>query len=658
MSECCHSNKAQATVSQDRYNDASEATYTCPMHPDVEQIGPGDCPLCGMALEPKNLADLKTSKTEYTCPMHPEITQDEPGDCPICGMALEPVTVTLKTEEQNHELIDMNRRFKFAALFTVPLFIIAMGDLLPGQPISALLSEPKRKLVELLLATPVCLWAARPFYKRAIQSVKNKNLNMFTLIGLGVSVAYGYSLIATLFPGIFPAAFRNEHGTVGVYFEAGAVIVTLILLGQVLELKARSQTGQAIKALLGLAPTTALRINSDGSEQDTPLEEVHIGDVLRIRPGEKIPVDGVVTEGQSNVDESMISGEPVPVTKTAGDKLVGATLNGTGMLVMKAEKVGSDTLLSRIIQMVADAQRSRAPIQKLADQVSSYFVPAVIIVAILTFILWSVFGPSPAMAFAVINSVAVLIIACPCALGLATPMSVMTATGKGAQNGVLFKNAEAIETLQKVDVLLVDKTGTLTEGKPKLMETILLPDHNEQNTLAAIGSLERMSEHPLAQAIVDGLEQKGIKFSSVSQFESITGKGVKGEVDGQVIMLGNNAMMKQAGITTDSINDQANKLRSQGQTAMYVSVDGKLAGLISVADPIKRSTPSAIQQLRQTGLKVIMVTGDNQKTAEAVATQLDIDDVIADVMPKQKAEIVRENKDKGFLVAMAGDGIK
>ncbi len=619
MSKCCHSNKAEATGNHSRNH--------------------------------------VSSGTTYTCPMHPEVIQDEPGDCPICGMALEPVMVNLDSDDQNHELIDMSRRFKFAALFTIPLFIIAMGDLLPSQPISALLSEPKRKLVELLLATPVCLWAAWPFYKRAVQSVKNKNLNMFTLIGLGVSVAYGYSLIATLFPGIFPAAFRNEHGTVGVYFEAGAVIVTLILLGQVLELKARSQTGQAIKALLGLAPATARRINSDGSEQDISLEDVHIGDLLRIRPGEKIPVDGSVTEGQSNVDESMISGEPVPVTKIAGDNLVGATLNGSGMLVMKAEKVGSDTLLSRIVQMVADAQRSRAPIQKLADQVSGYFVPAVIIVAILTFILWSIFGPAPAMAFAVINAVAVLIIACPCALGLATPMSVMTATGKGAQNGVLFKNAETIETLHKVDVLLVDKTGTLTEGKPKLMETVLLPEQNQQTTLAAIGSLERMSEHPLAQAIVDGLEQRGIKFSSVSQFESITGKGVQGEVDGQVIMLGNDSMMKQAGINIDPFIERANGLRSQGQTTMFVGIDGELAGLVSVADPIKGSTSSAIQRLHEAGLQVIMITGDNQKTAEAVAAQLNIDDVVADVLPEQKADFVRKYKEQGLTVAMAGDGI-
>lgn len=634
-----------------------DANYTCPMHPEVEQIGPGDCPKCGMALEAKTISVVTSSKVKYTCPMHPEVIRDEPGDCPICGMALEPMTVSIATEEENAELTDMRRRFIFAAIFTIPLFIISMGDLIPGQPFSTILSASTRKLIELLLAAPVCLWAAWPFYKRAVQSVKNKSLNMFTLIGLGVSVAFGYSLIATLFPGIFPAAFRNEHGTVDVYFESAAVIVTLILLGQVLELRARSQTGQAIKALLGLAPQTARRINTGGIEDEIPLEQVQIDDLLRVRPGEKIPVDGIVTEGQSNVDESMISGEPVPVTKTIGDAVVGATLNGNGVLVMKAQKIGSDTLLSRIVQMVADAQRSRAPIQKLADRVSGYFVPTVILVAVSSFIIWAIFGPEPSMVFAIINSVAVLIIACPCALGLATPMSVMTATGKGAQNGVLFKNAEAIETLHKVDVLLVDKTGTLTEGKPRLMEIILTPDHQSDKTRSAICSLERMSEHPLAQAIVTGLEEKGIPFSKVNDFESITGKGVQGEIDGQKIMLGNTALMEQAGISVEPVNEKANELRSKGQTAMFVGIDNQLTGLISVADPVKGSTPSAIDALHHAGLKVIMVTGDNQKTAQAVANQLNIDDVVADVLPEQKADIVKKYKQQGMTVAMAGDGI-
>ena len=649
---CCH----HTDHTRNTQSTTTDAIYTCPMHPEVEQIGPGDCPKCGMALEAKTIATVSLSKTEYTCPMHPEIISDEPGDCPICGMALEPMAVSVASEE-NVELIDMRRRFIYSAFFTIPLFILAMGDLLPGQPFSDFLSASTRKLIELFLATPVCLWAAWPFYKRAVQSVKNRSLNMFTLIGLGVSVAYGYSLIATIFPGIFPAAFRNEHGTVDVYFEAAAVIVTLILLGQVLELKARSQTGQAIKALLELAPQTARRIDADGIEKDISLEQVQIDDLLRIRPGEKIPVDGIVTEGQSNVDESMISGEPVPVTKTVGDTVVGATLNGNGMLVMKAQKIGSDTLLARIVQMVADAQRSRAPIQKLADQVSGYFVPIVIVIAVLSFIIWAIFGPEPSMAFAIINAVAVLIIACPCALGLATPMSVMTATGKGAQNGVLFKNAEAIENLHKVDVLLVDKTGTLTEGKPKLMETVLTERFQSDETLSAIGSLERMSEHPLAQAIVTGLEEKGISFSKVSDFKSITGKGVEGKINGHQIKLGNTALMEQAGISVESVVEKANELRSKGQTAMFVGIDNQLAGLISVADPIKASTPSAIDALHKADLKVIMVTGDNQKTAQAVASQLDIDDVVADVLPEQKADIVKQYKDQGLTVAMAGDGI-
>lgn len=656
----CHHDKSAGQDHRSchpRTVDYSAATYTCPMHPEVEQTGQGDCPYCGMALEPKNPAERIMANLEYTCPMHPEVITSKPDDCPICGMSLEPVRLDLDSEEPNHELIDMTRRFRFALLFTLPLFIIAMGDLLPGQPVSALISEPKRKLLELILATPVCLWAAWPFYKRALQSIRNRHLNMFTLIGLGVSVAYGYSLIATLFPGIFPAAFRNLHGTVAVYFEAGAVIVTLILLGQVLEIKAREQTGRAIKSLLGLNPDTARRINPDGSEQDIPLESVCIGDALRVRPGEKIPVDGVVTDGQSNVDESMISGEPVPLVKTTGDKLTGATINGSGMLQMKAQRVGSETLLSRIVQMVADAQRSRAPIQKLADQVAAYFVPAVIFTAIITFVLWSVLGPAPAMAFALINAVSVLIIACPCALGLATPMSVMTATGKGAQEGILFKNAQAIETLHKVDVLLVDKTGTLTEGRPKMMQTQFVPGQDEQKVLTAVVALERMSEHPLAQAIVEGLDHRELPLARVKNFESMAGMGVSGEVEGQVVTLGNLAMMELAGIDTEILNDRASELRSEGQTVMYVAAGDRLACLIGVADPVKSTTPLAIEQLHEAGLQVVMVSGDSMKTARVVAGQLGIDEVIADVLPEQKADIVRQYQQKGHTVAMAGDGI-
>ncbi len=651
---------------------SGEAVYTCPMHPEVRQSAPGSCPQCGMALESET--PVLQTKTEYTCPMHPEIVQDEPGSCPICGMALEPRAVSVE-EQDNTELKDMSRRFRFAAALSLPILILAMGDLLPGEPISRLVAPRWRVLIELVLATPVCLWAAWPFFVRAVASVKNRSLNMFTLIGLGVSVAYVYSLVAALAPRVFPASFRAEGGEVAVYFEAAAVIVTLILLGQVLELRARSQTGAAIKALLGLAPKTARRLLDDGSEEDVHLDTVAAGDRLRVRPGEKVPVDGSVVEGSSAVDESMVTGEPIPVAKQAGDPLIGATVNGTGSLVMRAEKVGADTLLSRIVTMVAEAQRSRAPIQKLADVVAGYFVPIVIAVAILTFAVWGWVGPEPRMAYALVNAVAVLIIACPCALGLATPMSIMVATGKGATLGVLFKNAEAIEVLRKVDTLVVDKTGTLTEGKPKLVtvalkerpgetalkagagETAAEAGTDENRLLRLAASLERSSEHPLAEAVVRGAEERGVDLGAADDFASLTGKGVTGTVDGSAVALGNRALMTDLGLELGDLTSRADALRAQGQTVMFVAVDGAAAGFVGVADPIKESTPKAILELHREGLRIVMLTGDNRTTAEAVAGQLGIDEVVAGVLPDQKAAAVQRFQSAGQTVAMAGDGI-
>lgn len=603
--------------------------------------------------EPENVPE----GTIYTCPMHPEIEQVGPGSCPKCGMALEPKTVSLD-DGPDPELADMWRRFLVATVLGVPLLAVAMLDMLPGSPISALLpGEGTRVYLELALATPICLYAAWPFYVRAVQSVKNKSPNMFTLIGLGVTVAYGYSLVAALAPGLFPDSFRGHHGGVAVYFESAGVIVALILLGQVLELRARSQTGAAIRALLGLAAKSARVVGDDGEERDVPLEDVQIGDRIRVRPGEKIPVDGSVLEGSSNVDESMVTGEPLPVAKSEGDEVIGSTINGTGGLLMKAEKVGSDTLLSRIVQMVADAQRSRAPIQKLADVVSGYFVPAVIVIAILTFVGWSIWGPEPAFTYALVNAVAVLIIACPCALGLATPMSIMVATGKGASLGVLFKNAEAIERLRDVDTLVVDKTGTLTEGRPALVSVEPAEGFDEATLLEAAGALERGSEHPLAEAIVRGAEERGHDLGKANDFESVTGKGVRGSVGGREVALGNAAMMEAEGLDPTTLRERAEALRAEGQTVMFVAIDGALAGLLGVADPIKESTPEAIAALHQRGLKVVMLTGDSETTARAVAEKLGIDEVIAGVLPDQKAAKVRALQENGAVVAMAGDGI-
>jgi Cu+-exporting ATPase len=588
--------------------------------------------------------------------MHPEIVRVDPGDCPKCGMALEPRTVVGKEDEKNPELIDMTRRFWISAIFTAPLVVMVMGGFIPGIKIDSLVPMEIRRWVELVLATPVVLWGGLPFFIRGWQSIVNRSPNMFTLIGLGVSVAYIYSIVAALLPGIFPASFRGESGEVAMYFEAAAVIVTLVLLGQVLELKARSQTGAAIKALLGLAPKTARRIK-DGKEEDIPLERVHPGDLLRVRPGEKIPVDGIVTEGSSPVDESMVSGEPIPVSKEAGERVIGATINGTGTLVMKAEKVGADTLLAQIVNMVAEAQRSRAPIQKLVDIVAGYFVQVVIVIAILTFGVWAWVGPEPRFVYALINAVAVLIIACPCALGLATPMSIMVSTGKGATLGVLFKNAEAIEVMKKVNTLVVDKTGTLTVGKPELVEIVPADGFDEKSILYLAASLERGSEHPLAAAIVTGADEKGVSPANVESFESITGKGVSGKVEGREVALGNLKLLNDMGVDPGRLYERAEKMRTDGQTVMFVAVDGKAAGLVGVADPIKDTTHEAIAGLHKDGVNVVMLTGDSATTAQAVAKKLGLDDVVAEVLPDQKAESVKRFQNEGRIVAMAGDGI-
>jgi P-type Cu+ transporter len=632
-----------------------QVEYTCPMDPEVRQLGPGACPKCGMALEPA-VPVAPATTTKWTCPMHPQVVQDGPGSCPICGMALEPVTVAAE-EEENHELRDMTRRFWVSTVLTIPLVAIAMAHMVPGLEFQHLLVGRPLGWLELLLATPVVLWGGWPFFVRGWYSVVNRSLNMFTLIALGVGVAYVYSVVAALFPQVFPASFRDEANQVAVYFEAAAVIVTLVLLGQVLELRARSRTGAAIRALLGLAPRTARRVRDDGREEDVPLDQVQIGDRLRVRPGEKVPVDGIVLEGSSAIDESMVTGEPIPVEKGAGDSLIGATVNNTGSLIMRAERVGADTLLARIVQMVAEAQRSRAPIQKLADTVAGYFVPAVVVVAILTFIVWATFGPAPAMAFAIINAVAVLIIACPCALGLATPMSIMVATGKGAQAGVLFKNAEAIEVLRTVDTLVVDKTGTLTLGKPTLVTVQPAAGWDEQQLLRLAASLERASEHPLAAAIVSGAEARGVALTGTDDFQSVTGKGVQGRVDGRTVALGNRRLMDDLQVDVSPLLEAAERFRREGQTVMFVAVDGRTGGLLGVADPIKDTTAEAIRELHAEHLRIVMLTGDNRTTAEAVATTLGIDEVIPEVLPDQKAEAIKRLQAEGRQVAMAGDGI-
>ena len=648
MKECCHHQQKPVEASGEK------TIVTCPMHPEVQQDHPGDCPICGMALEPI-LQTSVTAKTEYTCPMHPEIVQDEPGDCPKCGMALEPKIV--EVEEENIELIEMSRRFWISAVLAIPVFISAMGSEFWPETINKIMQPQSRQWFELILATPVVLWGGWPFFVKGWASIITRHLNMFTLISLGIGVAWSYSIVATLLPGIFPETVRNEMGLVPVYFEAAAVITALVLLGQVLEIRARSQTNAAIKMLLGLAPKTARIIRADGKEEDILLEHVQIGNRLRVRPGEKIPVDGFVIDGSSSVDESMVTGEPMPVSKRSNDQLIGATVNGTGSLIMQAQRVGSDTLLAQIVRMVSEAQRSRAPIQKTVDIVSGYFVPVVILAATITLIVWGLFGPEPRLAHAVINAVAVLIIACPCALGLATPMSIMVGTGLGATNGVLIKNAEALEVMERIDTLVVDKTGTLTEGKPKLINVDAYEDYDEMTVLKLAASLERGSEHPLAEAIVKGANERNVEFTEVEDFESVTGKGVIGRVEGFQVAIGNIKLLQQLSINADSLKDHAEELRRDGQTAMLVAINGKAAGILSVADPIKSSTPEAIAALHRERIKIVMLTGDSRTTAEAVARKLDIDEVIAEVLPEQKAEIVKKLQAEGHKIAMAGDGI-
>jgi P-type Cu+ transporter len=629
----------------------SGAIYTCPMDPEVRQTGPGACPKCGMDLEPEVIAPAPL-KLEYTCPMHPEIVRDQPGTCPICGMDLEQRTVTAAPEE-NVELRQMKRRFWVSVALTAPLLAIAMADMVAHVGFSSHLLNWS----ELALATPVVLWAGWTFFQRGWASVVNRSANMFTLIAMGIGVAYVYSVVATVAPGILPASFRGMDGAAHVYFEAAAAITALVLLGQVLELRARSQTSSAIRALLDLSPKIARRLREDGREEDVTLDRVQPGDRLRVRPGEKVPVDGVVLEGTSAVDESMITGESIPAEKGPGTRVVGATVNGTGSLVMRAERVGSETLLAQIVRLVSQAQRSRAPIQRIADRVSAWFVPLVIAIAGVTFICWAIFGPQPRLAYAIVNAVAVLIIACPCALGLATPIAIMVGTGRGAHAGVLIKNAEALEILQKVDTLVVDKTGTLTEGKPRVMSVLPADSLEQAELLRLAASLERGSEHPLAAALVRAAEERKLSLVESSEFRYLTGRGVTGHVDGREVAAGNERLFAELGIEAAGLLSRAQSQRKEGQTVILVAVDRRPAGVIGIADPIKQSTPQAISELRAAGVRVVMLTGDSRTTAEAVARRLDIEEFEAEVLPDKKSEAVRRLQLQGRVVAMAGDGI-
>jgi P-type Cu+ transporter len=630
----------------------NEREYTCPMDPDVRQKGPGACPKCGMALEPMDVAPA--TKTEWTCPMHPEIVRDAPGACPICGMALEPRVVTI--EERNPELEDMTRRFRWSLVLMAPILLVMVADFWPGQPLHHVVTHGALNWIEFALATPVVVWGAWPFFVRGWASLVNRHLNMFTLIALGVGAAYTFSVIATGFPRVFPESFRM-NGSVAVYFEPAAVIVVLVLLGQVLELRARSRTSSAIRNLLGLAPKTARRIDADATERDVPLNDVRVGDRLRVRPGERVPVDGVVLEGKTTVDESMVTGEPIPVEKEPAAQVTGGTVNGTGTFIMKAERVGADTLLAQIVRMVSEAQRSRAPIQRLADTVSGYFVPAVIVVAVVTFAIWSRYGPEPRLAHALVNAVAVLIIACPCALGLATPMSIMVGTGRGAEAGVLIRNAEALEVLEQVTTLVVDKTGTLTEGKPRLVTVAPQDSVDEKELLRLVASLEHVSEHPLAAAMVSGAKSRGIALADVADFESVTGKGVVGTIEGRRVAIGNVRMLESLSVNVDSLRSKAEELRRNGQTVMFAAVDNRAIGIVGVADPIKDTAREAIAALHREGIRIVMLTGDNRTTADAVARAVGIDQVEADVLPDQKATVVENLQRTGERVAMAGDGI-
>ena len=632
---------------------AAVGSYVCPMCPEVRSAKPDACPRCGMALEPE--MPVAATRVEYTCPMHPEIVRPGPGNCPICGMALEPRTVTAQPED-NPELRDMTRRFWISLALTAPLLAIAMYEMLPGLGTRPTSSTGWVPWLELILATPVVLWGGAPFFQRGWTSLVNRSTNMFTLIAMGTGVAYLYSLVATLFPQIFPPSFREMGGKPAVYFEAAAAITTLVLLGQVLELRARSRTGAAIRALLDLSPKMA-RVLRDGREEDIPLEQVMPGDRLRVRPGEKIPVDGAVLEGSSGVDESMITGESIPVSKGPGSALIGATVNGTGSLVMRAERVGSETLLAQIVRMVSQAQRSRAPIQRLADRVAGWFVPAVIAIAVLTFAAWSFLGPEPRLAHALVNAVAVLIIACPCALGLATPIAIMVGTGRGAQAGVLIKNAEALERMEKVDTLVIDKTGTLTDGKPRVASVVTLPERDENELLRIVASVEQGSEHPLGAAVVEASRSRNLALADSSDFQSHTGRGVSGQVDGHQVLIGNERLLEESGISATALAQKAEELRRGGETVVLIAVDRQAAGLIGIADSIKASAAQAVSELQREGLRLVMLTGDSRATAAAVARKLGIKEFEAEVLPGKKSEVVQRLQKEGRTVAMAGDGI-
>ncbi len=629
-----------------------QSEYICPMDPEVRQMGPGSCPRCGMALEPATFSTPAT-RTEYTCPMHPQIVRTEPGSCPLCGMALEPREVT--SEEKNPELVDMTLRLWVSLVLATPMLVFMLSALLPSMPLQHLLAPAISNWLEFALATPVVLWCGWPFFVRGWQSIVNRSLNMFTLIALGTGAAFLYSIAAVLAPQLFPASFRTADGQIPVYFEPAAVIVALVLLGQVMELRARSRTSSAIRALLGLAPKLARRLDGQGSEADVPLDQVKVGDRLRVRPGEKVPVDGVVLEGNSSIDESMVSGESIPVEKSAESRVTAGTVNGTGSFVMEARRVGADTLLSQIVRMVSEAQRTRAPIQRLADRVSSFFVPVVILAAVATFLAWYLAGPQPRFAHALVNAVAVLIVACPCALGLATPMAIMVGTGRGAGEGILVRNAEALERFGEVDTLVVDKTGTLTEGKPTLSTVVPHSGIAESELLQLVASLERSSEHPLASAIVKGATARQLVLAEVQAFQSFTGAGVKGTVAGRSVAVGNAELFRELSIDASPLIEQAERMRNKGETVMLIAVDRAPAGLLSVSDPIKKSTAQAIQELRSAGLKIIMVTGDNATTARAVAEKLGIA-FEAEVLPQGKAEVIKDLQSKGATVAMAGDG--
>jgi P-type Cu+ transporter len=641
------------TVTSSTAGSRGGAEYTCPMHPEIRQRGPGACPKCGMALEPVNVAP-PTTGTEYTCPMHPEIVRNEPGSCPICGMALEPRMVT-REEKANPELADMTRRFWVGLALAVPVVVLEMGGHLTG--LHRFIPPQVSGWLQFVLATPVVLWAGWPFFVRGWSSVVARSLNMFTLIAMGTGVAWGYSVVATLAPGLFPAAFRGEGGTVAVYFEAAAVITVLVLLGQVLELRARERTGGAIRALLDLAPKTAVRVTDAGEDQEVALDAIQVGDRLRVRPGGTIPVDGDLVDGKSSVDESMVTGESMPVAKAPGDKAIGGTVNQTGSFVMRAQKVGRDTVLAQIVQMVANAQRSRAPIQRLADTVASWFVPAVIAAAALAFGAWAVWGPPPAMGYALVAAVTVLIVACPCALGLATPMAIMVGVGRGAGAGVLIKNAEALERFEKVDTLVIDKTGTLTEGKPRVTAVIPAAGVAEDDLLRLAASLERGSEHPLAGAVLAAAQEKQLTLETVQDFNAPTGKGVTGRVAGKPVALGNAKLLSDLGIDAGRLTKRAEELRAEGATVILAAVDGRAAGLLAIADPIKASTPDAIRALKKEGIRIVMLTGDNRTTAHAVAAKLGIDDVKAEILPEDKGKAVQQLRDAGCIVAMAGDGV-